>query len=519
MNNTTLEFKTSPVFTKNYNAFIDPNIRFIINQGGSRSSKTYSICQLILWYAMTQANKTASVCRKTGPALSRTVYADFVSLLNDSGLSGYVKQNKSSGSFLFPNKSIVRFFSVDNPQKLRGMKHDFVFMNEANELTYEEFTQINMRTTGKILLDWNPSDPFSWVLDIKKDTKAIEIHSTYKDNPFLEKSMVREIEMLIKNNPVAYQIYALGLLPLSEDVIFPKLHYSEFPTDLDYIYGMDFGFVDPSVIVKVAINDGRLFIKEEIFESNLTTEELIMIMEEKKISKEHMIHADSARPDQIKSIANKGFSIRNSNKKIQEGLDWMKSLEIHIDPTSKKTIQEFVSYSYKKVHGVVTENPVDANNHCFVGETLITTINGKVPIRDIQSGDMVLTSQGYKKVLERWDNGIMDVKRYILKGDGFEVELISTPHHLIKTDIGWIKISQLKKGLKVNLNKPSAILTVVLCSVEEKEMRRSDLVYDLHIQNVHEYFANDLLVSNSIDSVRYAAISLKKSKGTSFYVA
>ena len=182
-----LVMRHTGVFTRNFQALQDPNVRFIVNQGGSRSSKTFSICQMILWYALTNPNKVVSICRKTGPALYASVYVDFVNILHEYDLFGSIEHNKSNMTFNFPNKSQVKFFSVDNPQKLRGRKHDLVFMNEANELTYEEFTQINMRTTGKIILDWNPSDPFSWVLDLKKDPMCVEIHSTYKDNPFFRR--------------------------------------------------------------------------------------------------------------------------------------------------------------------------------------------------------------------------------------------------------------------------------------------------------------------------------------------
>lgn len=358
-----LVMRHTNVFKRNFDAYNDPNVRFLVNQGGSRSSKTYSICQLILWYALTNSFKTVSVCRKTGPALFASVYVDFLGILHEYEIYDSLKVNKTTGTFLFPNGTKVRFFSIDNPQKLRGRKHDLVFLNEANELTLEEFTQINMRTTGKIILDWNPSDPFSWVLDLKKDPLTREIHSTFKDNPFLEPAIVREIENLINNDETYYQIYALGLLPTGKSIVFPNLFHTPFPSTIDHIYGMDFGYNDPNVIVKVGQDDGRLYIKEELFESYLTTEQLIEKMDAIGISKSHMIFADSARPDQIKSIANAGYSIQGGNKKISEGIDYMKTLQIHIDPSSENVHREFRSYMYKKVHGIVTDTPVDFANH------------------------------------------------------------------------------------------------------------------------------------------------------------
>lgn len=351
------------VFSKNFKAFHDDDIRFILNEGGSRSSKTYSICQLLIWYAITNRFKVVSVCRKTSPALNATVGLDFINLLHEYDLYKYVKHNKTSGTFTFPNKTNVKFFSVDDPQKLRGRKHDLVFINEANELMYEEFTQINMRTSGKIILDWNPSDPLSWVLDLKKDPKTRVIHSTYKDNPFLEKELVREIEDLINKDESYYQIYALGIIPTGRESVFGELKYGRFPDDIDYIYGMDFGYNDPNAIVKVGQDDGKLYLREELYESYLTTEQLIERMNELGISKDHTIYADSARPDQIQSIANAGYSIVGGNKKIAEGLDYMKSLQIILDPIGENMSKEFRAYKYKKIKGQVTDVPVDFANH------------------------------------------------------------------------------------------------------------------------------------------------------------
>ena len=238
MNNTTLQLKHTGVFTKNYNAFTDPNIRFLINQGGSRSSKTYSICQLILWYCLTNKNKTVSVVRRGGPALFASVYRDFLGILQDLELYDYIKHNKSSGSFTFPNGCMVQFFSIDDQQKLRGRKHNVIFINEANEITKEEFMQINMRTTDKIIMDFNPSDPFSWVIEQTQDPKAVLIHSTYRDNPFLEEEIVREIENLINTDQSYYEIYALGILPNGKENVFNTLHTTEFPDDIDFVDGI-----------------------------------------------------------------------------------------------------------------------------------------------------------------------------------------------------------------------------------------------------------------------------------------
>ena len=353
----TLDIKHTGVFRKNYEALTDPNIRFIINQGGSRSSKTYSICQLLVWYSMTKKNKIVSVVRKTLPALKASVFADFKEIIRDLDLEGIVIHSKSNNSFTFPSGTVVNFFSADDPQKLRGRKHDLVFINEANELKFDEYAQLNMRTRDSIILDFNPSDPFSYIYNILKDSKAVKIHSTYKDNPFLEPEIIREIENYKNTDLTYYQIYALGLNAAGREKIFSNIEYGEAPEGLPFVYGMDFGFNDPNTIIKVSKGDGKLYIKEILYESYLTTEDLIVQMGVLGIDKTTRIYADSSRPDTIGSIKRAGYYITKSNKKITEGLDYMKSHKIIIDPVGEDTVKEFNNYSYKKIYEVVTDQP------------------------------------------------------------------------------------------------------------------------------------------------------------------
>jgi phage terminase large subunit len=253
---------------------------------------------------------------------------------------------------------------VDDPQKLRGRKHDIVFINEANECTREDFTQINMRTTSKIIVDWNPSNPYSWIVDQAKDDKSVNIHSTYTDNPFLEQEIVREIENLINTDEAYYQIYALGQFPAGREKVFSKFDYQEFPDDDDdFIYGIDWGYNDPTAIVKVKIKDGHMWIKEELYERYLNPEQLVAKMREIGIREDIQIMADSARPDLISQLSSEGFYITKSNKAIREGLDFIRIHQIHIEPQSENVIQEFQMYSYKKVKDQITDTPSDFNNH------------------------------------------------------------------------------------------------------------------------------------------------------------
>jgi phage terminase large subunit len=215
-----IEIKHTGVFTKNLKALESKSIRFIVNQGGTRSSKTYSLCQLMIYYCLNNAGKTVSIVRKSFPSLRKSVMKDFFEILDELGIYSESSHRKVENIYEFPNKSAIEFFSVDDAQKLRGSKRDILWANEANELSFEEYNQLNFRTSGKLFFDFNPSDDEHWLYDIIEKPDAIKIHSTYKDNTFLARSLIKEIEDLIQVDGDYYNIYALGLPSKSTHTIY-----------------------------------------------------------------------------------------------------------------------------------------------------------------------------------------------------------------------------------------------------------------------------------------------------------
>ena len=160
-----LEIKHTNVFERNFDALNDPKIRMIINQGGSRSSKTFSLVQMVIIYCLTNSKRVVSIVRRSFLALRGSVMRDFFEVMNDLGIYSQKNHNKTENIYQFPNGSMVEFFSVDDEQKLRGRKRDVLWANEANELDFEQFTQLNMRTAEKIIFDFNPSDNYHWIYD------------------------------------------------------------------------------------------------------------------------------------------------------------------------------------------------------------------------------------------------------------------------------------------------------------------------------------------------------------------
>lgn len=353
-----MEIKATKVFEKNWEAMQNPNIRFCINQGGSRSSKTYSLCQLLIVYCLSNPNKVVSIVRKTFPALRATVMRDFFEVLKDLDLYEKSNHNMSENIYRFPNGSIVEFFSVDDEQKIRGRKRDIGWCNEANELWFEDFQQLNMRTESKLIFDYNPSESASWLYELPEN-ESILIKSTYKDNPFLPESIKRQIEDLQRTDEALYQIYALGEKAISKLNIYSNWTFVKHrePRFTNFVYGLDFGYNHPTALVRVYWCDKDIYIEPVIYESYLTTTQLIERLEQLNIDKHTDILADYSRPEIIAEMQTAGYNVNNANKVVKKGIDNVKTFGVFAEdyPPLKK---EYDNYKWKKVGDIITDEPV-----------------------------------------------------------------------------------------------------------------------------------------------------------------
>ena len=352
-----MDIKATAIFEKNYEAILGDK-RFIINEGGSRSSKTYSLCQLMIIYCLQNNNKVVSVIRKTFPALRATVLRDFIEILKDIGLYKQEAHNKSEHIYTFANGSMVEFFSVDDEQKIRGRKRDIAWCNEANELYFDDFTQLNMRTEGKMIFDYNPSDSASWLYELPAD-ESIKIKSTYKDNPFLPDSIKAQIEDLARTDEALYQIYALGEKAISKSNIYSQWSFvahrpSKF---VKYVYGLDFGYNHPSALMRVYYCDNDIYIEPVIYESYLTTTMLIEKLATLGIEQTVTILADYSRPEIIQEMNIAGYDVQNANKVVKKGIDNLKTFGV-ICQDDKAIRREYENYKWKKIGDFITDEPV-----------------------------------------------------------------------------------------------------------------------------------------------------------------
>ena len=357
------KIKTTNVFNKAYRS----KSRITCLQGGTRSSKTYSLCQLFIVKCLEDTGRTFTIVRKTLPALKGTAYRDVLNILKDMELYSEENHNKSELSYLL-NGNLIEFISVDQPQKIRGRKRDYLWLNEANELTYEDWTQLILRTTEQIYLDYNPSDPYSWIYEkVQTRDDCTFIKSTYKANPFLDEDTIAEIERLKDIDPDYWRVYGLGEIGSIQTMIFRNFNLVDDVQGKLIGYGLDFGFTNsPTALVEVRQLDDNLYIKELLYEKRLTNTDLANKLKEFGISRQSEIIGDSAEPKSIEEIYRQGFNIKPAKKGagIHLGLDIMRRYKLHITKDSLNAIKEFRGYKWSTdKNGDVLNTPVKVNDH------------------------------------------------------------------------------------------------------------------------------------------------------------
>ena len=343
-----LNLKGTVVLQKNLNA----NTRIVVNQGGTRSSKTYSLAQLIILKALQEQGKVYTICRKTLPALKGTAYKDFFNILEEHNLYNPDKHNKSELTYKLNNNEI-EFISVDMPQKIRGRKRHILWLNEANEFRFEDWVQLSLRTTENIYLDFNPSDPYSWIYDrVMNREDCTFIKSTYLDNPFLPDETIKEIERLKDLDSNYWKIYGLGDMAQPTETIFRQFEIcNNVPNESELIaIGMDFGYSnDPTAIVEVFKLNDNLYINELVYSKGLTNQDIAQRLRELDVTRQTEIIADSAEPKSIEELHRQNFNVKGAKKgadSINMGIDVLRRFKLHITKNSTNTLNEFKYYKW-----------------------------------------------------------------------------------------------------------------------------------------------------------------------------
>jgi phage terminase large subunit len=352
--------------------------RVRIAQGGTSSSKTFSIIPLLIHYAIETPNSEISIVSESIPHLKRGAVKDFINIMLMTGNYKDANFNKSDLKYRFSNGSFIEFFSADQPDKLRGARRDVLFVNECNNIPFEAYNQLAIRTKKFIYLDYNPTSEF-WVhTELLKDKDSDFVILTYKDNEALDPALVREIEKAKEKAKTSaywdnwWKVYGLGQVGSLDGVILQNWEQiDKVPNQAKLIgYGMDFGFTnDPTTLIGVYRYNDSLVVHEYLYQTGMLNSDIIRKLNDFGIVKTEKIYGDSAEPKSIEEIYRSGFNIKPVQKGVDSvkfGLQILQEYKLLVTKESTNLIKELRSYTWDKDKtGRQLNAPIDEFNHAI----------------------------------------------------------------------------------------------------------------------------------------------------------
>ena len=351
---------------------IEDSKKICILQGGTRSSKSYSALQWILVHSLMEPNIVVSVVRKSFPSMRVSIMRDWQTILKDLEIWDDNNWSATEHIYTFDNGSMVEFMSIDSSEKRKGSARDYLFIDECNELSREDYFQLFIRTRKKTIIAYNPSFGTNHYIfnEIQTHPESSLYVSTFLDNPFLEKSIIDEIERLKYVNPEYYKIYGLGLPGNNVGTIFSAELVEVIPDEAEFVaFGMDFGFsIDPTTLIAVYKWRENLYFEELLYKKGLVTSEIVAELKSLDVER-NIIWGDSAEGRLIEEIYRAGFNIKPVKKgkdSIKMGIDIMHQHKLHILKSSVNIVREFSEYVWTVNKNGDFENiPVDYSNHAI----------------------------------------------------------------------------------------------------------------------------------------------------------
>jgi phage terminase large subunit len=351
---------------------IEASKRICILQGGTRSGKSYSALQWILVKALSEPNMVFSIVRKSFPSMRVSIMRDWVGILKGLNIWDEDKWSATEHIYTFDNGSMVEFMSIDSSEKRKGSARDYLFVDECNELSREDWFQLFIRTRKKSIIAYNPSFGTNNYIftEIQTHPEADLYISTFKDNPYLEKQLVEEIERLKDINPEYYKIYGMGMPGNNVGTIFSINLVEEVPENAEFVaFGLDYGFtVDPTALVAIWKRDKDIFIDELIYHKGMVTSDIAQRLRDLEVGREE-IWADSAEPRLNEELYRLGFNVkpvRKGKDSIKLGIDLMMQYRLIVTKRSSNIVKEFGEYVWMVDKNGNFENiPVDYSNHAI----------------------------------------------------------------------------------------------------------------------------------------------------------
>lgn len=349
---------------------LDKRIRIV--PGGTSAGKTFGILPVLIDHAIKNPNTEISVVSESIPHLRRGALKDFLKII--VALKRYHPQffNKSLLKYTFPNGSYIEFFSTDQPDKLRGARRDVLYVNEANNINWEAYQQLAIRTKNIIWIDFNPTHEFWAHTELMKDSDSEVLRLTYKDNEALSANIVKEIEKAREKAKTSeywanwWKVYGLGLQGSLEGVVFSNWEtIPSLPSEARLLgCGLDFGYSnDPTAIIAIyKYNDTRI-LHEVLYKKNMVNQEIAPFIPKTGV------WADSAEPKSIEEIRRMNVDIRPVKKgsdSIMFGIQTMQTQKYLVTESSTNLIKELRNYCYDTdKNGKTLNKPIDDYNHAI----------------------------------------------------------------------------------------------------------------------------------------------------------
>ncbi len=374
----------------------------VVFQGGTGSAKTYTMLQYLISRCLSiWQNKTIDIVRRTYPSLRISVMKDFFDILIKHKIYNRDDHNKSEGIYRIGTNTF-RFYSSDDEQKVRGPRRDILFLNEILEFKKMDVMQMILRTHELVMMDYNPSEEFHWVYDSILTRDDVNFtKSTYLDNPFLGEKTVKEILRLKKTDPNMWRIYGLGERGVTLATIYSNWDYTDKNFD-DFegqeFFGLDFGFNNPTAMIRVRYHEKEIFFEQLIYKRQLTSDLVVGELDKLKakgiLTHDSTIFADGARPEIIEDIRKAGYNVQAAKKEkdsVLRGINFIKKHTVWLPKKSVDLIKEVRTYKWKvDKDDHVLDVPVDLNDHlCDAMRYALNEVSGyggQTGILD--SGDM-----------------------------------------------------------------------------------------------------------------------------------
>ena len=350
--------------TITFENLLESKHRITHHVGGTRSGKTYAIIQFLIVEAL-QNPYTITIVRKTIPSLKKTVMKDFKDIMVSLGIWNDETMNIADRQYTFDSGATIQFINTDDPQKLRGLKSEILYIDEANEVDEDAYFQLSIRTTGKIILSYNPTiSPYHWLRQMQDCERFT---TSYRDNPYLPKEMVKSIEDLQTKNPKLWKIYGLGEYAANDKAIYQFEVVDDF--DAEFVaFGLDWGYGGDELALVAVFKEGEnLYLEELIYEKGMVMKDISDRLEKLGIDKSHEIFCDSSEPRSIEELYRCGFNAKPVKKgpdSIRFGISVIQNYKLNVLKASTNLINEMYGYQYATdKHGYTTDTPEDGLDH------------------------------------------------------------------------------------------------------------------------------------------------------------